>query len=423
MIRFCLPALALFLAGCTNFLALRQELQEAQIHLRRISGTVVSASCPECPTILAAIDDPAAESVDTYRVYERPGRFEMVISRKSRFLFGFNDLNNDFLFQENEPSGWVHLPEDFAAGRQVNRIELVLTLQNGTMRPDFGNLFEMRGMTLGEIDVELGAQVDLGDSRFDSDKAEQGLWQPLRFMKNGYAGIYFLEKYDPKKIPVLFVHGINGSPRDFSTLIGSINRRNFQPWVFYFPSGVDLEAMGDGMYGMLTELHHRYAFKHLHIVAHSMGGLVSRAYLKECAKSRSCHYMHSFTSISSPFGGNEAAQSGVSYAPVVIPVWRSMAPGSRFVKELFADELPRGVSHHLLFGYRNKALVGTDSGDGTIKLTSQLRWEAQSQADSLRGFDEDHLSILDADVVIDYIQSLLNDSQRQRVSGSTSSRP
>jgi hypothetical protein len=42
------------------------------------------------------------------------------------------------------------------------------------------------------------------------------------------------------------------------------------------------------------------------------------------------------------------------------------------------------------------------------------------QARSLRGFDEDRLSILDSDLVTDYIQDLLSASQRSTQSGSVS---
>lgn len=416
MIRLCAMALAGLLAGlvagCTNFSELRQELNEARSQLGRVSGHVVSKSCPDCPTILVALDAPTAKQVHTYRVYERPGHFEMVTFGGSRVLFGFNDLNNDFEYQASEPSGWVRLPDDFSAGKRADHIELELTEHNAGASPTFGNLFDLRGMTLGTIDVELGAQAGLEEARFDADKAELGLWQPLRFMKDGYAGIYFLETYDPEKTPVLFVHGINGSPRDFSTLIGSLDRQQFQPWVLYYPSGLELTAMSDGMYGMLTELHHRYSFKDLYLVAHSMGGLVSRGYLKGCAKSGNCRYLRSFTSISSPFGGHLAAQSGINYAPVVIPVWRSMAPDSRFLQGLFAEGLPGDIPHHLLFGYRNNVLVGRTSGDGTITLASQLRDEAQTQASSQRGFDEDHLSILEAPALLEHFNRLVQAKPR-----------
>ncbi len=55
---------------------------------------------------------------------------------------------------------------------------------------------------------------------------------------------------------------------------------------------------------------------------------------------------------------------------------------------------PEELPHHLVFGYRNTSRISSRSGDGTIPLESQLRAEAQQQAVSLRGFDEDHTSIL-----------------------------
>ncbi|WP_295002336.1 alpha/beta hydrolase [uncultured Dechloromonas sp.] len=394
------------LSGCTNFSGLREELQESRSQLGRLAGRVVSPACASCPTVLVAVGARDDERVHTYRVYERPGNFEMVTFGGSRYLFGFNDLNNDFEYQPGEPSGWVELPKIFKAGMRADGIELTLSQAN-TEAPGFGNLFDMRGMTLGAIDVELGAMASLDDPRFDQDVADLGMWQPLRFMKEGHAGIYFLQAFDPAKTPVLFVHGINGTPRHFSSIVVSLDKEKFQPWFLYYPSGIDLAALGDGMLGMISELHHRYPFKRMHLVAHSMGGLLTRSYLSACVKSKNCTYLRSFTSISSPFGGHDAAQSGVTYAPVVVPAWRNLAPGSPFLNSLFANKLPRNVPHHLVFGYRNTALVGKASGDGTITLASQLRREAQLQAVSLRGFDEDHMSILESEEAVAYINGLL----------------
>jgi hypothetical protein len=58
----------------------------------------------------------------------------------------------------------------------------------------------------------------------------------------------------------------------------------------------------------------------------------------------------------------------------------------------FPDELP----YHLLFGYKRDGLLGAESSDGVIKLTSQLRHDAQIRANSILGFDEGHVSILDS---------------------------
>lgn len=240
-----------------------------------------------------------------------------------------------------------------------------------------------------------------------------GMWQPLRFMKEGYAGIYFLEPYTADKTPVLFVHGIGGSPRDLDGVIAALDRSRFQPWLMNFPSGLDIRALGDGLVGLLAELRHRFAFAELHIVAHSMGGIVVREYLAECARSGGCDYARRFVSISAPFGGNSAARLGVEYAPVVMPVWRSLAPDGSFMRRLFDEPLPAGVTHYLLFGFRNSAMLASASGDGVISLASQLRREAQLQAHALRGFDDDHMSILANREVLRYIGEILEGSAQR----------
>ena len=56
--------------------------------------------------------------------------------------------------------------------------------------------------------------------------------------------------------------------------------------------------------------------------------------------------------MASPYGGNSAAASGVKYSPVVMPVWKSLEPGSQFLEQLFSRNRPPSSKHHLLFGYR-----------------------------------------------------------------------
>ena len=127
-----------------------------------------------------------------------------------------------------------------------------------------------------------------------------------------------------------------------------------------------------------------------------MGGLVARSLLKTCGEAHACDYVRSYTSISSPFGGMEAAHSGVAYAPVVVPVWRDLDPGSPFLEGLFAAPLPDGVVHHMMFGYLNTSTLSRESSDGTVPVASQLRPAAQAQASSVIGFNEDHMGILSA---------------------------
>lgn len=99
-------------------------------------------------------------------------------------------------------------------------------------------------------------------------------------------------------------------------------------------------------------------------------------------------------------------------APAVIPVWRDIDPDSEFVTTLFDTPLPHELPHHLLFGFRQKSIFGSQSGDGVIKLTSQLRAAAQEQAQMMRGYDEDHVSILSTEAVIANVYEFLSQSMR-----------
>jgi len=70
----------------------------------------------------------------------------------------------------------------------------------------------------------LGEVADLDEERFAPESARSGLWEPLTALRSEATGLFFAEPYDPDKIPILFVHGIGGTPRDLRTLIESLDR-------------------------------------------------------------------------------------------------------------------------------------------------------------------------------------------------------
>ncbi len=72
--------------------------------------------------------------------------------------------------------------------------------------------------------------------------------------------------------------------------------------------------------------------------------------------------------------------------------------------------LPDTLPHYLLFGFRQDSFLSTASSDGVIPLSSQLRYDAQQQATSVRGFDESHSSILDSAAVIDKLNTILREA-------------
>jgi pimeloyl-ACP methyl ester carboxylesterase len=397
------------LAGCANFISLKSDLKAYSGSIAQLSGTLSSSTCSDCPFIVVIVGEDGSSL--SYKVFAHPGKFDILLSTAAKGIFAFHDTNGDLEFDPGEPYAWQALPNDLKKGKSVTDISLDIqpgTQGTPTVPYPKGSLFDLRNKLVAGIDIQLGSVADLNETRFNQENAELGMWQPLQFMKAGMSGIYFLEPYSDKKIPVLFVHGINGTPRDFSALLEKIDRKKYQPWLFYYPSGLDISTIGNGLLGMTNKLWLEYRFKQLHIVAHSMGGLVARSMLNSCREEDECDFVRTFTSISSPFGGAKAAKSGLDYAPVVMPVWRSMAPESAFLQSLFTTPLPNGVQHHILFGFRNASTLSGTCGDGTIPLDSQLRDDAQIQAASLHGLDEDHLSILNSKVVAAQLNVILS---------------
>jgi pimeloyl-ACP methyl ester carboxylesterase len=260
----------------------------------------------------------------------------------------------------------------------------------------------------------VGKVTTLDDPRFDFETARKGIWEFYDFLAEGHAGIYFLEEYDPQRIPVLLVHGIGGTPRQFATLIGSLDRTRFQPWLLYYPSGGRLDTVVAWMDQLFTRLEVEFRFEKAAVVAHSMGGLVSRGFVLRHHDADGSDAVRTFVTISSPLGGMESAGEGVAHSPIVVRSWYGLAPGNPYLEGLFYKDpatrserrrLPPHVAYHMLFGFSGGGMSG--SSDGTVSLASQLRAEAQEEALSLRGYDEDHTSILHRPAVTTRLNEIL----------------
>jgi pimeloyl-ACP methyl ester carboxylesterase len=228
-------------------------------------------------------------------------------------------------------------------------------------------------------------------------------------------GIYFAAPYDPHKTPVLFVHGITGTPRNFAQLAARIDRKRLQPWFFYYPSGAPLDAVANALGSLVSRLHVRYHFPELYVVAHSMGGLVARAFVLGHA-TESGDYVTRFVTLATPWGGHAMAKRGVEEAPAVVRSWIALAPGSAFLDALFYEDTGAGrtrrrlsshVRYDLLFAFHRTTNRFGESSDGVIPIASQLVPEAQDEATVTRGFDETHAGILDSPEAAAALDALL----------------
>lgn len=101
-------------------------------------------------------------------------------------------------------------------------------------------------------------------------------------------GVYMLEPYDPKRIPVVMVHGLWSSPLTWMPMFNDLRsfqelRRNYQFWFYQYPTGQPFWVSATQMRSDLFELRRILDPQATHpvldnmvLVGHSMGGLVSR---------------------------------------------------------------------------------------------------------------------------------------------------
>jgi hypothetical protein len=116
--------------------------------------------------------------------------------------------------------------------------------------------------------------------------AFSGLLRPDVHLKD--AGIYTPEPFDPRKIPLVLVHGFESAPHIWKNVMRSVAadpvlRRHYQVWYFLYPSGLSIHVAAASLRESLQKAHHFYnpgqrhpAVKRMVIAGHSMGGLLAR---------------------------------------------------------------------------------------------------------------------------------------------------
>ncbi len=219
----------------------------------------------------------------------------------------------------------------------------------------------------------------------------------------GRQGLYALQELERHKTPIVFVHGLLDSPRCFSGVLAQLNLEHFQPWFYQYPSGMSLREAGDYLASCLTGLAVEHGIQEVYVCAHSMGGLLARHAINCLGDSPTAPLRVScFISVSTPWGGHEAARIGRIFYPPMRASWIDVATGSDFLETLLREPLPETCEHHLFFSHKRarqswlkiKGLPGRFNHDGFVTLTSQLRTEAQEQASRVMGIDADHRGIL-----------------------------
>ena len=94
-------------------------------------------------------------------------------------------------------------------------------------------------------------------------------------------GLYFLQPYDPDRIPLVFVHGLFSTPFDWVKTINGLQadpeiRKRYQFWVFAYPTGNPILYSALRLRQELAKADQFYPnHKPYVVVGHSMGGMLT----------------------------------------------------------------------------------------------------------------------------------------------------
>jgi pimeloyl-ACP methyl ester carboxylesterase len=103
-------------------------------------------------------------------------------------------------------------------------------------------------------------------------------------------GLYFLQPYDPDRIPLVFVHGLISTPFDWVQTINGLQadpeiRKHYQFWVFAYPTGNPVLYSALRLREELAKVDKLYPnHKDYVVVGHSMGGLLTQAQITNMSR-------------------------------------------------------------------------------------------------------------------------------------------
>jgi pimeloyl-ACP methyl ester carboxylesterase len=393
-----LAAIAMLCGSCALF-HLKDEVKAIAAH-----GVVLVevAEPPAGPKTYAVAWVDTADGKPTpigRHTVEGAGTVCFILPNDKTYNIGaWTDVDGDGRYDGGEPAASVRDVQPFPLDETASRaspLRLVMSTSHGLPPGQDFAFSEEASEEGGGWPVRVGEVATLDAPRFTAENGEQGMWRPFEFLQQHGVGLYFLEPFDPNRLPVLFVHGMSGSPQDWRPILEKIDRKRFQPWFLHYPGGMRIGRSANALAAMLLKLRQDHDLAQVAIVAHSMGGLVSRAAIQKLAAEGRGDFVPRFVSISTPWGGSEGAAKGVARLEFPVPSWRDQAVGSDFLKALLEQPLPAGTRHDLIFGFKSTGGMGLpDDNDGTVGVGSQLVISVQEAAHSVFGLPLGHAEIL-----------------------------
>lgn len=408
--RFSVLGIALLMfcwtvTGCA-LIKLKQDLNEGR-EANTIVGLVAAKLTGAGPIVVAACTTREGREIAHFTILHESGEYELMLDKGRYYIFAYRDLNRNLIYEAGEPAGHYGAPDlvDVPAVGVVFDIDLAITEGGEALEIPHGRRISSQAPEKLHS-RQAGDITDLDDGRFDDANGVKGFWEPGSFFRQLGGNIYFLEAYDPDKTPVLFIHGAAGTPRGWRHFVDSLDRSRFQPWFYYYPSGVRLSSVSYLLLWKLVNLQAKYQFDKIYFTAHSMGGLVARSFI--ISHGRQFPFVRLFISLATPWGGDRMAEYGVRQSPVVMPSWIDMQPEGDFIQSLYRTKLPDYIDFYMFYGHKGSRNPFRSNNDGTINLASLLDPRPQSEAKMNYGFNEDHATILSSKAVLTQYNAILN---------------
>lgn len=145
-------------------------------------------------------------------------------------------------------------------------------------------------------------------------------------------GLYFLQPYDPTKIPIVMVHGLVSSPDAYRYIINDLSpepwfREHYQVWLYNYPTGTPWlynamrfrQLMGEaGNFARSKGPDEN--LKKMVILSHSMGGLLARTAVTDPGtKLYDAHFKTPFNQLKIKLETRLLIKEGLLYKPLTDP--------------------------------------------------------------------------------------------------------
>lgn len=394
--------ISLLLTSC-SLMAIKEQSEIVE-SLGSVSGTI---NVPPTlgTTVYATLIEPQGQHLKMVKLslLSANRHYKFNVLAGTYYVAAFVDSNGDGAYQQGEPATYAGIengqPTKFTMQPNEKLKLPPLTIKGAIASRNPNNKLHK---ATSKAYANIGKVTSLKEPMFSRENALMGFWRPIDYTNEFGGGLMMLQPFEQGKTPIIFVHGIMGSSLDFKALIASVDRSRFQPWVLNYASGVRLELISDYFNQALLQIQKQHTVDKVIIVAHSMGGLMTRSFVMKHQASINNAKLAMVMTINSPLYGMDSAASGVKSSPIVIPSWRDVARNSEFVQTVHAWAWPKEIPYQMVFSY----LPGED-GDGVVPLNSQLSLSLQKEATHVQGFEAQHAGILSQADFINYFNTLL----------------